>query len=67
MTDARFFAGLIVVTRWSAAEAIPLPDNSIDAVICLQAWHWVGKGNATEHKAMLEEELGRFERFQLAE
>jgi ubiquinone/menaquinone biosynthesis C-methylase UbiE len=23
-----------------AAESIPLPDNSFDAVICLQAWHW---------------------------
>ena len=23
------------------AEAIPLPDNTFDAIICLQAWHWV--------------------------
>jgi ubiquinone/menaquinone biosynthesis C-methylase UbiE len=30
-----------VRTIVGAAEAIPLADNSIDAVICLQAWHWV--------------------------
>jgi ubiquinone/menaquinone biosynthesis C-methylase UbiE len=22
------------------AESIPLPDNSFDAIVCLQAWHW---------------------------
>ncbi|HEY0854733.1 MAG TPA: crosslink repair DNA glycosylase YcaQ family protein [Devosia sp.] len=31
----------------------------------IQAWHWVGVGSAKLHKAAIEEELGRFERFQL--
>ncbi|WP_018155109.1 class I SAM-dependent methyltransferase [Demetria terragena] len=25
----------------TGAESIPLPDSSIDAAVCLQAWHWV--------------------------
>jgi len=33
--------------------------------VLIQAWHWVGKGNAPAHKAAIEQELGRFERFQL--
>lgn len=32
----------------------------------VQSWHWVGHGNAKDHKALIEEELSRFERFQLA-
>lgn len=33
--------------------------------LLIQAWHWVGAGEAGRHKAMIEAELGRFERFQL--
>ncbi|MBC7590580.1 MAG: methyltransferase domain-containing protein [Salinibacterium sp.] len=25
----------------ASAESIPLPDESVDAVVCAQAWHWV--------------------------
>jgi uncharacterized protein YcaQ len=32
--------------------------------VLIQAWHWTGKGNRAL-KAVIEEELGRFERFQL--
>jgi SAM-dependent methyltransferase len=30
-----------VPTVVGAAESIPLPDRSFDAIICLQAWHWL--------------------------
>lgn len=33
--------------------------------LLIQAWHWVGRGNEATDKAAIEEELGRFERFQL--
>jgi uncharacterized protein YcaQ len=33
--------------------------------LLIQAWHWVGKGRARAHKRLIEDELGRFERFQL--
>jgi len=46
--------------------ALDLKTDRAAGKVLIQAWHWVGKGNAAEHKAMLEEELGRFERFQLA-
>jgi hypothetical protein len=34
--------------------------------LLIQAWHWVGTGNAGAHKAIIDEALGRFEAFQLA-
>lgn len=33
--------------------------------LLIQAWHWVGRGNEATDKAAIEDELGRFERFQL--
>ena len=33
--------------------------------VLIQAWHWVGTGNAKRHKAAIDDELGRFEKFQL--
>lgn len=33
--------------------------------LLIQAWHWVGKGRARAHKALIEAELDRFARFQL--
>jgi uncharacterized protein len=35
--------------------------------VLIQAWHWVGKGNARSYKKPIEEELGRFEKFQLGD
>jgi hypothetical protein len=46
--------------------ALDLKTDRAAGKLLIQAWHWVGKGNAGEHRTMLEEELGRFERFQLA-
>ena len=47
--------------------ALDLKTDRAAGKVLIQAWHWVGKGNAADHKAMLEDELGRFERFQLGE
>jgi uncharacterized protein YcaQ len=47
--------------------ALDLKTDRAANKLLIQAWHWVGKGNAAEHQAMLEEELGRFERFQLGD
>jgi SAM-dependent methyltransferase len=33
------------------AEAIPLPDASVDAITVAQAWHWVDPGRATAEAA----------------
>jgi uncharacterized protein YcaQ len=34
--------------------------------LLVQQWTWVGPGNAREHRAAIETELDRFEKFQLA-
>ena len=46
--------------------ALDLKTDRAAGKLLIQAWHWIGKGNASEHKPAIEEELGRFERFQLA-
>jgi SAM-dependent methyltransferase len=33
------------------AEAIPLPDHSVDAAVCAQAWHWVDTARAVPELA----------------
>ena len=35
--------------------------------VLIQAWHWVVTGNAKRHKAAIDDELGRFEQFQLGD
>jgi hypothetical protein len=57
---------LPVLAGEEIVAAMDLKTDRAAGKVLIQAWHWVGKGNAIEHKAMLEEELGRFERFQLA-
>ena len=41
-------------------------DRAAGAVL-FQAWHWVCKGSARTHKQVIEEELERFEQFQLGD
>jgi uncharacterized protein len=33
----------------------------------MQQWTWIGRGSSRSHKRRIEEELHRFERFQLAD
>jgi uncharacterized protein len=35
--------------------------------LLIQAWHWVGDGKPRAHKKLIEEELTRFQRFQLGD
>jgi uncharacterized protein YcaQ len=46
--------------------AIGLKTDRAKQKLLLQKWTWVGKGSARAHKKLIEEELHRFERFQLA-
>ncbi len=46
---------------------LDLKTDRAAAKVLIQAWHWVGIGSAKLHKAAIEEELGRFERFQLGD
>jgi uncharacterized protein YcaQ len=40
-------------------------DRANDTLL-IQQWTWIGNGSAAQHKAQIETELHRFERFQLA-
>ena len=46
--------------------AIDLKTDRAQQKLLMQKWTWVGKGSARAHKKLIEEELHRFERFQLA-
>ena len=46
--------------------AIDLKTDRAAGALLVQKWTWAGDGNEREHKAAIEEALGRFERFQLA-
>jgi uncharacterized protein len=46
--------------------AIDLKTDRARQRLLMQKWTWVGKGSARLHKKLIEEELHRFERFQLA-
>lgn len=35
--------------------------------LLIQAWHWIGEGRPRAHKKLIEEELTRFQRFQLGD
>jgi hypothetical protein len=45
--------------------AIDLKTDREKQALLIQQWTWVGSGSAASHKARIEEELDRFERFQL--
>lgn len=47
--------------------AIDLKTDRQARKLLIQAWHWVGEGNAGDHKLAIEEALDRFETFQLAD
>lgn len=40
-----------VDTLVGTAERIPLPDHSVDTIVCAQAWHWVDAAAATREAA----------------
>ena len=48
-----------VPTHPGSAESIPLPDNSVDAVVVAQAWHWVDVERAVAEVARVLRPGGR--------
>jgi len=59
-----YFA-LPVLVGEEIVAAIDLKADREKRQLLVQQWTWVGKGSAPSHKARIEEELHRFERFQL--
>jgi uncharacterized protein len=45
--------------------AIDLKADREKQALRVQQWSWIGDGSAASHKTRIEEELHRFERFQL--
>jgi uncharacterized protein YcaQ len=60
-----YFALPVLVDNEIVA-AIDIKTDRENAKLLLQNWTWVGKGAARPHKRRIEEELSRFEAFQLA-
>jgi uncharacterized protein YcaQ len=51
-------------------EIVALLDLKTDRAagrLLIQAWHWIGTGRPRAHEKLIEEELSRFERFQLGD
>lgn len=58
-----YFA-LPVIVGDEVAAAIDLKADRVKRTLLIQQWTWIGKG-ARRHKARIEEELQRFEQFQV--
>ena len=61
-----YFA-LPVLVGEEIVAAIDLKTDRERQKLMMQKWTWVGRGTARLHKRRIEEELHRFERFQLAQ
>jgi hypothetical protein len=60
-----YFA-LPVLVDGSIVAAVDLKTDRERRKLLVQQWTWVGRGSSQSHKRRIEEELHRFERFQLA-
>ena len=60
-----YFA-LPVLVGDEIVAAVDLKTDRQNRKLLVQQWTWVGKGSARRHKRLIEEELHRFEEFQLA-
>jgi uncharacterized protein YcaQ len=59
-----YFA-LPVLVGDEIVAAIDLKTDRVNRKLLIQQWHWVGTGTSRAHKAAIDEEMHRFERFQL--
>ena len=66
--DKRVFGyfALPVLVGDEIVAAIDLKTDRERGKLLMQRWTWVGRGAPRAHKRRIEEELHRFERFQLA-
>jgi uncharacterized protein len=60
------YLALPVLIGDQVVAAIDLKADRSARKLAIQHWTWVGRGSARRHKLLIEEELHRFERFQLA-
>lgn len=60
-----YFA-LPVLIGDEVVAAIDLKTDRANRKLLIQQWHWIGSGESGARKAAIDEELQRFERFQLA-
>jgi uncharacterized protein YcaQ len=58
---------LPVLSGEEIVAALDLKAERESKTLLIQAWHWVGKGNAAEHKDAVDAALERFADFQFAE
>ena len=65
--DKRVFGyfALPVLVGDEIVAALDLKTDREKGELLIQKWTWLGKGSAARHKRAIEEELGRFEQFQL--
>ena len=59
------YLALPVLIGDEVVAAIDLKADRSARKLAIQQWTWVGRGSARRHKQAIEEELDRFERFQL--
>jgi len=59
------YLALPVLVGDEVVAAVDLKTDRANGKLLIQQWTWVGNGSARTHKRRIEEELGRFERFQL--
>ena len=59
------YLALPVLVGDEVVAAIDLKADRSARKLAIQQWTWVGRGSARRHKQCIEEELDRFERFQL--
>jgi uncharacterized protein YcaQ len=60
------YFGLPVLVGDEIVAVLDLKADRQQRELLIQQWTWVGSGSPRAHKRAIEEELGRFERFQLA-
>lgn len=70
VTKAKRQFGYFTLPVLIGEEVVALLDLKTDRAagkLLIQAWHWLGDGRPRTHKKLIEEELTRFERFQLGD